>query len=225
MLVFHCGKLALTVRMRIRIHQQFSVFTVNRFTTNHNNAMFQINKCRDITKTKDYYDNDDYEDQSNWLILVISESIKPSVNHLLWRPYPGPPGIPERPMFTGSAFPGIYGRWNPSGNSRECWRFSKIVTFFWILIVPYYVKTCLFRITFRWTALNSEQLSYILSSWDCRMTRSIWTRGNKFKPVQHHCQYDLRKHNFILIALFPYGTVTSYRHHRQDTRTNVHGRH
>ena len=24
----------------------------------------------------------------------------------------------------------------------------------------------------------------------------IWTRGNKFKLVQHHCHYELRKYNF-----------------------------
>jgi len=36
------------------------------------------------------------------------------------------------------------------------------------------------------------------------MTVSIWTRGNKFKLVQHHCQYDLDYGNTSLqIALFP----------------------
>ena len=37
--------------------------------------------------------------------------------------------------------------------------------FFCILIVPYYVKP-VFQITFRWRALNSEQLCHILNSWN-----------------------------------------------------------
>ena len=34
----------------------------------------------------------------------------------------------------------------------------------------------------------------------------IRTRGNKFKLVQHHCYYDLRKYNLLTVS-FPYGIL------------------
>jgi len=34
----------------------------------------------------------------------------------------------------------------------------------------------------------------------------IRTRGNRYKLIQHHCHYDLRKFNFTN-RLSPYGTV------------------
>ena len=64
------------------------------------------------------------------------------------------------------------------------------------------LKTRLFLITFRWTALNSEQLSHILLHGTIEWL--IRTTDNEFKLVQHHCQYDLGYRNTSLqIALFP----------------------
>jgi len=37
----------------------------------------------------------------------------------------------------------------------------------------------------------------ILTLWNVELSQDlIRTRGNKYKLVQHHCHYDLRKYNF-----------------------------
>jgi len=83
-------------------------------------------------------------------------------------------------------------------------------------------KTSLFRCTFRWRALNSEQLSHHILfcgtiEWLIR-TRSKLNRFN-FKHVQHHCQYDLRKYklaNRVIPIMEQLPITTPYRHHRQQ---------
>ena len=69
-------------------------------------------------------------------------------------------------------------------------------------MVPLLRKTRLFRITFRWTALKSEQLCHILLhgtiEWLIRTTGKL----HRFKLVQHHCRKSRYSH---------YGTVTNYR--------------
>jgi len=109
--------------------------------------------------------------------------------------------------------PKIYGPWNSRCELPEFWRFSKIVTVFWILIVQYYVKSVFFELCFgeQWVVVPHFEFMELLHD----LLRPEATNSNLFS--QQHCQYDLRKYNFSkrVIPTWNSYQLPHHRHHRQ----------